>query len=70
MFRFPFWAILRAIKEFSGRYLNFLLQHPLCQKRGTIVGLIGAFLLSHPQFHQKNFYFIIKILLDNDYPLD
>jgi len=28
-------------------------------------------LLSHPEFHQKNFeFFIIKILLENDYPLD
>ncbi|XP_029673125.1 uncharacterized protein LOC115241501 [Formica exsecta] len=56
---------------FSGRYLNFLSQHPTCQKRGTIIGLVDrAFLLSHPQFHQKNFDFIIKILLDNNYPLD
>jgi len=29
-----------------------------------------AFLLSHPEFHQKNFELIIKILLENDYPLD
>jgi len=28
-----------------------------------------AFLLSHPEFHQKNFELIIKILLENDYPL-
>ncbi|KAM0724705.1 hypothetical protein ACS0PU_009089 [Formica fusca] len=56
---------------FSGRYLNFLSQHPTCQKRGTIIGLVDrAFLLSHPQFHQKNLDFIIKILLDNNYPLD
>jgi len=29
-----------------------------------------AFLLSHLEFHQKNFEFIIKILLENDYPLN
>jgi len=28
-----------------------------------------AFLLSYPEFHQKNFELIIKILLKNDYPL-
>lgn len=37
---------------FSNRYLNFLSQHPECQKRGTIIGLIDrAFMLSHPKFH-------------------
>lgn len=51
---------------FSGRYLNFMSQHPICQKRGTVVGIIDrAFLLSHPQFHQTNLNFIINILLDN-----
>jgi len=28
-----------------------------------------AFLLSHPKFHQKNFNFIIDMLLSNDYPI-
>lgn len=56
---------------FSGKYLNFLSQHPLCQKRGTIIGLVDrAFLLSHPRCHQNNLKFIINILLDNNYPLD
>lgn len=55
---------------FSGRYLHFLSNHPLCQKRGTVIGLIDrVFLLSHPSFHQKNFERIIDILLDNGYPL-
>jgi len=55
---------------FSGRFLNFLSQHPLSQKKGTIFGLVDRiFLLSHPEFHQKNFAFIIKVLLENDYPL-
>ncbi|KAL6418881.1 hypothetical protein ACFW04_011716 [Cataglyphis niger] len=35
------------------------------------MGLIDrAFRLFHPQFHQKNFNFIINILLNNNYPLD
>jgi len=35
------------------------------------MGLIDrTFLLLQPEFHQKNFKFIIKILLENDYPLD
>ncbi|KAM0737118.1 hypothetical protein ACS0PU_000211 [Formica fusca] len=56
---------------FSGRYLHFLSNHPLCQKRGTIIGLIDrVFLLSHPSFHQNNFKLIIEILLDNGYPLN
>jgi len=56
---------------FSGRYLNYLSQHPLSQKKGTIFGLVDRmFLLSHPEFHQKNLTFIIEILLENDYPLE
>ncbi|KAM0729416.1 hypothetical protein ACS0PU_004770 [Formica fusca] len=57
-------------ETFSGRYLNFLSQHPLCQKRGTVIGLLDrAFLLSHPRFHSKNINLIIQILLNNSYPL-
>jgi len=56
---------------FSGRYLSYLSQHPLSQKKGTIIGLVDRiFLLSHPEFHQKNLALIIKILLENDYPLE
>jgi hypothetical protein len=55
---------------FSGRYLNFMSQHPVSQKRGTIMGMVDrAFLLSHPRYHQKNIKFIIDTLLSNDYPL-
>jgi len=55
---------------FSGRYLSYLSQHPLSQKRGTVFGLVDrAFLLSHPRFHQGNFELITKVLLENDYPL-
>lgn len=56
---------------FSGRYLNFYSNHPINQKKGTVIGLIDrAFFLSHPDFHNKNFDHIINILLDNNYPLD
>ncbi|XP_071642143.1 uncharacterized protein [Temnothorax longispinosus] len=56
---------------FSGRYLNFMSQHPTCQKRGTVIGLIDrVFRLSHPSFHAKNFGLVIEILLNNGYPLD
>ncbi|KYN42687.1 hypothetical protein ALC56_02887 [Trachymyrmex septentrionalis] len=55
---------------FSGRYLNYFSRHPLCQKVGTIVGLIDRVLsLSHSICHQENFELIIKILLNNGYPL-
>lgn len=34
---------------FSGRYLHFMSQHPLCQKRGAVIGLIDkVFRLFHP----------------------
>ena len=29
-----------------------------------------AFLLPHPQYHQKNLRFIVETLLNNDYPID
>jgi len=56
---------------FSGRYLNYLSQHLLSQKKGTIIGLVDRiFLFSHfAEFHQKNFAFTIKVLLETDYPL-
>lgn len=55
---------------FSGRYLNYYSQHPICQKKGTIIGLVDrVFSLSHPRFHYKNLDLIIRILLDNCYPL-
>ncbi|KYM96667.1 hypothetical protein ALC62_12663, partial [Cyphomyrmex costatus] len=56
---------------FSGRFLNFLSNHPLSQKRGTVFSLVDrAFFLSDICFHYKNFKFIINILLDNDYSLN
>jgi len=58
-------------KTFSGRFLSFLSNHPIYHKIGTIYNLVDrAFLLSHPDFHQKNIELCIKLLLDNGYPLD
>jgi len=58
-------------KTFSGRFLSFFSNHPICQKIGTIYNLVDrAFLLSHPDFQQKNIKLCIKLLLDNGYPLD
>jgi hypothetical protein len=55
----------------SGRYLNYYSCHPLKQKVGTIIGLTDRVLrLSHPEFQQKNFEFIIDTLLINGYPLE
>jgi len=55
---------------FSGRYLNFMSQHPLSQKRGTVMGMVDrSFFLSHPKFHHENLKYIITLLLENDYPL-
>ena len=57
--------------SFSGRYLNFYSQHPTCQKRGTVIGLVDRVLkLSHPIFHSKNFSLIIEILRNNSYPME
>jgi len=55
----------------SGRYLHFYSGHPLCHKVGTIYGLVDrALLLSHPVFHQKNLEYVIKVLIENCYPLE
>jgi len=57
-------------KSFSGRFLSFFSQHPICHKIGTIYGLIDhAILLSHPSFHHKSIKLCIQLLIDNDYPL-
>jgi len=57
-------------KTFSGRFLSYYSNHPICQKIGTIYNLIDrAFLLSHPDFQQKNIELCVKLLLDNGCPL-
>jgi len=56
---------------YSGRLLNFHSKHSLAQKRGIITSFTDKILLlSNPMFHQKNFLFLINILLMNNYPLD
>jgi len=55
---------------FSGRFLSYMSQHSISQKRGVIMSAIDrVFLLSHPKYHQKNFNFVIETFLDNGYPL-
>jgi len=56
---------------FSGRFLSFYSNHPICHKIGTIFNLIDrAVLLSHPRYHQKNIEMCIELLLNNGYPLE
>ena len=55
---------------YSGRYLNFNSHHPLAHKRGVIYGLVDkVFQITSPIFHKKNLECVIRILLDNSYPL-
>jgi len=57
-------------KTFSGRMLSYYSNHSKAHKTGTIFSLIDrALLLSHPIYHQKNIELVIRILLDNAYPL-
>jgi len=52
---------------FLGRFLNYHSKHPISQKKGVIMNLIDKVLfLSHPEFHQKNFSYLISILLNNN----
>jgi len=56
---------------YSGRLLNFHSKHPMSQKRGIITNSTDKILLlSNPEFHQKNFFFLINNLLTNNYPLE
>jgi len=55
---------------FSGRYLSFFSNHPMCHKIGIINVLVDrAVSLSHPMFYDKNLKLIIRLLLNNGYPL-
>jgi len=55
----------------SGRYLSYFSGHPLCHKIGTIYGLVDrALLLAHPIFQEKNLEHVIRVLINNGYPLD
>jgi len=52
---------------YSGRLLNFHSKHPMSQKKGIITSSTDKILLlSDPEFHQKNFLFLINNLLMND----
>jgi len=54
---------------FSGRFLSFLSQHPISQKREVMMSMIDRVFLLHPKYHQKNLKLIVEILRLNDYPL-
>jgi len=55
----------------SGRYLSYYSGHPLCHKVDTIYSLVDrAILLSHPNFQEKNLEYVIRVLIDNAYPLE
>jgi len=55
---------------FSGRYLSFFSNHPMCHKTGIINILVDrAVSLSHPMFYEKNLKLVINLLLNNGYPL-
>ncbi|KYQ46783.1 hypothetical protein ALC60_14208 [Trachymyrmex zeteki] len=55
---------------FSGRFLNFHSHHPLCHKKGVIIGMVDKIiLLSHPRFHQKNLINAVNIFLNNGYSI-
>ncbi|KYN14638.1 hypothetical protein ALC57_13145 [Trachymyrmex cornetzi] len=56
---------------FSGKFLNFLSQHAISQKKDIIFNFVDkVFYISHPNFHKKNLEFVVRILLENNYPLD
>ena len=55
---------------FSGRYINFLSNHPMRYKLSVITSLVDrAILLADPMFHEENINIIRGILRNNCYPL-
>jgi len=55
----------------SGRYLSYYSGHPSYHKVGTISGLVDRVIfLSHPNFQEKNLKHVIRVLIDNAYPLE
>jgi len=55
---------------FSGRYLSFYSNHPICHKIGIIYSFVERPIkLSHTSFHKKNLELCIKLLFDG-YPLN
>ena len=56
---------------FSGRYLNFLSNHPFKQKIAIIKNLVDtAILLSHEKFLEENLEIIKNLLVLNNYPIN
>jgi len=54
---------------FSGRYINYLSNHPHQYKINTIINLVDhAILLSNDLFHNKNIELVKQILTNNCYP--
>ena len=63
------WLIFLS-DTYSGRFINFLSNHPKTQKAAIIKNLVdSATLLSHPSFHEKKLETIKKLLLITNYPL-
>lgn len=55
----------------SNRLINYFSFHPIQQKRNAIFNLYDrAILLSHDSFHNDNIKKVVKILLNNNYPLE
>lgn len=53
----------------SGRYLNYLSQHPLSQKKGTIISLVDrAIKLTSPHLRQDILQNLENTLTQNNYP--
>ena len=69
--KISFLDTMLIIEElFEERNLNFHSHHPLCHKRGVIYGVVDKiFCLCHPKFQQNNLIDVIKIFLQNGYPL-
>jgi len=56
---------------FSRRLLNYHSKHSMMHKRGVITSFIDKILLlSHSEYQQKNFFFLINIFLNINYPLN
>jgi len=55
---------------FSGRYLSFFSNHPMCQKTGIINILVDRQFFYHTlYFTKKNLKLVINLLLNNGYLL-
>ena len=55
-------------QSFSSRYLNYYSNHPIFQKRDTIINLVDKTILLSEEYYTKGLALIINILIENDYP--